>query len=407
MLEVDQGARVISYEEYCPYGGTMAYQAVRAGVETPKRYRYTSKERDAETGLCYYNSARYYVPWLARWLSPDPAGLADGVNLYRYVRNNPVRWTDASGTAPDDDLTCSCSSSPVSGGEPLNYTPAGPVEGADALNYTPANAGPASDALNYTPAINYTPAPNYSSANAGPVADVLNSTPASPAANVNVSTPVVAAGVFLPAGNYQFASSVANWLRTQASKTFGGELVESMESGVPSPQVQEFVDRYGVDVAQDLAEGYAKTGKFVTLEEQAEGLQSAFEVTHGESLASTPQAGTESGNLGLQSEVDHLAGDHAGDFTKNPAEFRNPDYNVNAEAETELGESNLEVVSEAEDLGMTGEGVPSSAIDWFGEGATAATETTELVEGAEVAVEVVEVGEGLEAADLLLLLLLL
>jgi RHS repeat-associated protein len=46
-----------------------------------KRYRYTSKERDDSSGLCYYG-ARYLAPWLARWISPDAVGSVDGLNLY-------------------------------------------------------------------------------------------------------------------------------------------------------------------------------------------------------------------------------------------------------------------------------------------------------------------------------------
>ena len=95
VLELDQRAQVITYEEYYPYGGT-SYQAVRARTETPKRYRYTGKERDTETGLYYYG-ARYYAPWLARWSSYDPAGLADGTNPYAYVRGNPIRLADPTG----------------------------------------------------------------------------------------------------------------------------------------------------------------------------------------------------------------------------------------------------------------------------------------------------------------------
>lgn len=52
----DQHGQVISYEEYYPYGST-SHQAVRAGVEAPKRYRYTGKERDPENGLYYHGGA--------------------------------------------------------------------------------------------------------------------------------------------------------------------------------------------------------------------------------------------------------------------------------------------------------------------------------------------------------------
>jgi RHS repeat-associated protein len=94
-LEVDDGGQIISYEEYYPYGST-SYQAVGGQTETPKRYRYTGKERDEESGL-YYHSARYQAPWLCRWLSPDPAGMVDARNLYVYVQNNPIRFFDPSG----------------------------------------------------------------------------------------------------------------------------------------------------------------------------------------------------------------------------------------------------------------------------------------------------------------------
>ena len=97
-LELDESAQLISYEEYCPYGST-SFHTTPSGTEvSDKRYRYTGKERDEETGL-YYHGARYYAPWLARWTAADPAGLVDGVNLYRYVSNRPVVLHDPSGGA--------------------------------------------------------------------------------------------------------------------------------------------------------------------------------------------------------------------------------------------------------------------------------------------------------------------
>jgi RHS repeat-associated protein len=94
-LELDNNAALISYEEYHPYG-TTACQAMNSASEASlKRYRYTGKERDEETGL-YYHGARYYAPWLARWTAADTV-LADGLNLYRYTRGNPVALKDPSG----------------------------------------------------------------------------------------------------------------------------------------------------------------------------------------------------------------------------------------------------------------------------------------------------------------------
>jgi RHS repeat-associated protein len=101
VLELDERAAIVSYEEYYPYGST-SFQSGRSKTEVSlKRYRYTGKERDEESGF-YYHGARYYAPWLGRWSSADPGGAVDGANLYRYARDNPVRLTDASGMQPDD-----------------------------------------------------------------------------------------------------------------------------------------------------------------------------------------------------------------------------------------------------------------------------------------------------------------
>lgn len=94
-LELDGDGNVISMEEYYPYGGT-AVLAARNAVEADyKTVRYSGKERDA-TGLYYYGY-RYYQPWAGRWLSSDPAGTVDGLNLFRMVRNNPVSMKDNDG----------------------------------------------------------------------------------------------------------------------------------------------------------------------------------------------------------------------------------------------------------------------------------------------------------------------
>lgn len=93
-LELDSDARILTREEYYPYGGT----AVWGGNDCEVKYkfvRYSGKERDA-TGLYYYGH-RYYQPWLGRWASADPAGPVDGLNLYAMVRNNPINHADPNG----------------------------------------------------------------------------------------------------------------------------------------------------------------------------------------------------------------------------------------------------------------------------------------------------------------------
>ncbi len=44
-----------------------------------------------------YFGQRYYVPEIGRWITPDPAGFADGPNLYAYVHNQPLRYIDPDG----------------------------------------------------------------------------------------------------------------------------------------------------------------------------------------------------------------------------------------------------------------------------------------------------------------------
>jgi insecticidal toxin complex protein TccC len=100
-LELDGDGNIISMEEYYPYGGTAVWTARSAVEANYKTVRYSGKERDA-TGLYYYGY-RYYQPWAGRWLSADPAGTVDGLNLFRMVRNNPGTLRDDNGLAPTKD----------------------------------------------------------------------------------------------------------------------------------------------------------------------------------------------------------------------------------------------------------------------------------------------------------------
>lgn len=100
-IELDDAAQMISYEEYYPYGST-SYQALDKAIRAAaKRYRFTGKERDEETGFTYYG-ARYYASWLGVWTAPDPMGLGEEVNLYRFCRNTPVVLADPDGHEPFD-----------------------------------------------------------------------------------------------------------------------------------------------------------------------------------------------------------------------------------------------------------------------------------------------------------------
>jgi RHS repeat-associated protein len=90
VVVLDGAGRLTNREEFLPYGETSF------GSFGRKRYRFTGRERDEESGLSYHE-ARYYMPWLGRWGSSDPAGVVDGLNLFVYARGNPMLLIDPTG----------------------------------------------------------------------------------------------------------------------------------------------------------------------------------------------------------------------------------------------------------------------------------------------------------------------
>jgi insecticidal toxin complex protein TccC len=94
-LELDEHAQLLSQEHYYPYGATAWWATNGTPRANYKVRHYSGKERDA-TGLYYYG-LRYYAPWLQRWISPDPLGDVDGLNLYAMTLGNPLRFRDVDG----------------------------------------------------------------------------------------------------------------------------------------------------------------------------------------------------------------------------------------------------------------------------------------------------------------------
>jgi RHS repeat-associated protein len=95
VLELDAAGKLVTYEEHTPFGST-SFQSTRNQTDARKRYRFTGRERDEESGL-YHQGDRYYAPWLARWTSTDPLGVDESPNLYTYVSNRPTAQIDPDG----------------------------------------------------------------------------------------------------------------------------------------------------------------------------------------------------------------------------------------------------------------------------------------------------------------------
>ena len=76
------------------------------GTASSNPLQYAGRENDG-TGLYYYR-ARYYSPKLGRFISQDPIGLTGGLNMYAYVRGNPVSLVDPLGLCAAHPTSLHC-----------------------------------------------------------------------------------------------------------------------------------------------------------------------------------------------------------------------------------------------------------------------------------------------------------
>jgi RHS repeat-associated protein len=94
-VTTDASANKVAELRYYPYGQTRY-----SWNNTPTSHRFTGQVSDDSTGLYFYG-ARYYDPYLNRWIQPDSivpeAGNPQALNRYSFVANNPIKYIDPSG----------------------------------------------------------------------------------------------------------------------------------------------------------------------------------------------------------------------------------------------------------------------------------------------------------------------
>lgn len=80
---------------YGPFGELLEATGSHA---TTNPWRWASKSLDPETGLVYFG-LRYYDPATGQWLSREPLGEGESLNLYAYCHNDPINRVDVLGAA--------------------------------------------------------------------------------------------------------------------------------------------------------------------------------------------------------------------------------------------------------------------------------------------------------------------
>ena len=112
----DASGRIVSRSDYLPFGETIAGTAIfnrnqwlGYGQAEGTSQTFTGHVGDGESGLDYFG-ARYFSGAQGRFTSPDPEIIPSNIanpqawNKYAYTFNNPRRFTDPDGKAPQETV---------------------------------------------------------------------------------------------------------------------------------------------------------------------------------------------------------------------------------------------------------------------------------------------------------------
>jgi RHS repeat-associated protein len=91
----DSNGVLVAEYAYGPFGELIHARGPMAQINP---IRYATKYFDIETGLYYYGQ-RYLDPITGQWLSREPLGESESLNLYSYCRNDPINKVDVLGLA--------------------------------------------------------------------------------------------------------------------------------------------------------------------------------------------------------------------------------------------------------------------------------------------------------------------
>ncbi len=88
---LDPNGNIAATYQYDPFGMP---RVPANSIQQP--FQFSTKPYDERTGLSYYGY-RYYISSLGRWLTREPLGEDDGINLYEFVWSNPANLIDPDG----------------------------------------------------------------------------------------------------------------------------------------------------------------------------------------------------------------------------------------------------------------------------------------------------------------------